>query len=242
MSPIPALLLAVALAPLAWMFWGRSRPASGPRYRRLAATQWRRFGLPAIALLGVTGQWRAFVALPSAFDPARAWLGVEDFGPSDRLVMAGACAGGVALGAAVLLLLTAWRAWRGRGDGTLFGDARALIPTDPRDFGWAAAVAITAGLTEEAYFRLLLPLLAAQAFGSTAVGFVGATLLFGAAHRYQGWRGVAATTVAGGGMAVAYLATTSLPLVMAVHAGGDLVHFVARPVVRRWVERMKSRR
>ena len=198
------------------------------------------FGLPAVVLLGLDRAWPALWRIPPAFDRLRGWLGIADFGPADHRELAIACLVGVGIGAVAALLATAWQAWRGRGPGTLFGDARALIPSDPRDYGMAALVALSAGLTEEAFFRLLLPLLTAQAMGSAALGFVGATLLFGWAHRYQGWRGVVATTVAGAAMALAYLSTASLPLVMALHAAGDLIHLVARPALRRWIEQRKS--
>ena len=125
-------------------------------------------------------------------------------------------------------------------EGTLFGDARSILPQRRGELGWAAVVAVTAGVTEEAYFRLLLPLLGSWATGSAVAGFAGATLLFGAAHRYQGWRGVAATTVAGAALSAGYLATGSLIAVMAFHAAGDLGHLVIRPAVRGWIERRKS--
>lgn len=235
MRLLPALLLLIALAPLLRALWRRSG-GSGRLYPRLAAGQWLRFGLPAVVLLAAIGRWSAFATLPPEFAPAQVLLGIDGFDAADRRSLAWSAVGGVAIGMVLSLLVTAWRAWRGRAEGTLFGDARSIIPRDPRDYGWAAAVAVTAGVTEEAYFRLLLPLLAAQAFGSAVAGFAGATLLFGAAHRYQGWRGVAATTVAGAALAVGYLATASLALMMALHAAGDLTHLVARPALRRWIE------
>ena len=200
---------------------------------------WLRFGLPSVLLLAVTGQLAAFWRMPAAFAPAAALFGVDDLGPLDRWRLLGAAAIGVVLGVLVSTTLTAWRAWRGRPEGTLFGDARAVLPERGDALGWAAVLAVTAGVTEEAYFRLLLPLLATQAFGSAPAAFGGATLLFGAAHRYQGWRGVAATTVAGAAMVAGYLATGSLVAMMAVHAGGDLGHLLVRPAVRRWIERQR---
>ncbi|WP_375393118.1 CPBP family intramembrane glutamic endopeptidase [uncultured Sphingomonas sp.] len=243
MRPLPALLLVLALAPLLHALARRGRRArDGRRYRRLAAGQWLRFGLPTVLILGATGRWATLWRLPAEFAPARTLLGLDRFDAADRRALAWSCIGGVVLGGALVLLLTAWRARRGRPEGTLFGDARGLIPSHPRDYPWAAAVAATAGVTEEAYFRLLLPLLATQACGSAAAGFAGATLLFGAAHRYQGWRGVLATTIAGAVMAFAYLLTASLPLLMALHAFGDLVHLVAKPALRRWVEGLRHQR
>lgn len=211
----------------------------GPRYPRMVRTHWLRFGLPPLVLLGASGQWAVFWRMPDAFAPAAALIGVERLAASDRWYLLGAGAVGVGIGILLGTMLTAWRAWRGKPEGALFGDARALLPRGPDELGWAAAVAVTAGVTEEAYFRLLLPLLATQAFGNAVAAFAGATLLFGAAHRYQGWRGVAATTVAGSAMAAAYLATGSLWAAMAFHAAGDLGHLVVRPAVRGWIGRRR---
>lgn len=193
-----------------------------------------------MALLGVSGRWPSILHIPVEFAPAAALFGVDDLTAADRQTVLLAASGGVVIGLVAGMLLTAWRAWRGRPEGTMFGDARALLPRGPQDYGWAALVCVTAGMTEEAYFRLLLPLLATQASGSAVVGFVGATLLFGAAHRYQGWRGVLATTVAGTALSVGYLATGSLLAMMAMHAAGDLGHLVLRPALRLAIERRRS--
>ena len=237
-----AALLVVALLPMATLFRRRVPRFRGAHYQRhLAARSWLRFGPVTALVLLLLGRVETLWRLPAEFASATTVLGVDRFGPGDRRALALSCAGGVAIGTALLLGITAWRAWRGRPEGTTFGDARALVPQDPRDYGWAAFTALGAGVTEEAYFRLLLPLLAAMVTGSAIAGFAGATLLFGAAHRYQGWRGVLATGVAGAALAIGYLATGSLLVMMAVHAAGDLGHLVLRPALRRWVERTLSR-
>ena len=240
MNPLYILLLLLALVPL-WpiLRGGKTPSAPGPRYPRMVRTHWLRFGVAPVVLLGVTGQWAAFWRLPPAFAPAAGLIGVDRLTVHDRWYLLGSTAVGVGVGVLLGTLLTAWRAWRGRPEGALFGDARHLLPRGRDEYGWAAAVAGSAGVTEEAYFRLLLPLLATQAFGSAVVAFAGATLLFGAAHRYQGWRGVAATTVAGAALTAGYLATGSLVAMMAAHAVGDLGHFVLRPAVRAWIERRR---
>ena len=227
----------MALLPLARLLWTRRQGRGG--YPALVRASWLRFGVPSVVLLGVAGRWPALWRLPPEFADARALIGVDGIDAAGRLSLLGAGAIGVSVGVFAGVLVTAWRAWRGRPEGTLFGDARAVLPR-PGELGWAAVVAVTAGVTEEAYFRLLLPLLTALATGSALAGFVGATLLFGAAHRYQGWRGVAATTVAGAALSAGYLATGSLVAVMAFHAVGDLGHLVVRPAVRGWIERRRS--
>ena len=241
MHPLYITLLLIGLIPLwpaSWpprRSWTRPAPA-GPRYPRMVRAHWLRFGLPPIILLGLTGQLGAFWCVPAAFAPAVTLLGLDGLGQTDRAYLIRAAATGVGIGVGLGTLLTAWRAWRGRPEGKLFGDASSIRPAHG-ELGWAAAVSLTAGVTEEAYFRLLVPLLATQAFGNAVAAFAGATLLFGWAHRYQGWRGVAATTVAGAALVAGYLATGSLWAMMAFHAAGDLGHLVVRPAVRGWIER-----
>ena len=230
----------MALAPLADLL--RPRRAGGRSdYPPIALGSWLRFGAPAVLLRAATGQIGAFVRLPPAFGPVQALAGLDRTGPGDRLALLGAAAAGVVLGVGAGLLLTAWRTWRGRPEGSLFGDASAVRPRGPDELRWAAVVAITAGITEEAYFRLLLPLLTAQATGSALAGFVGAALLFGSAHRYQGWRGMLATTVAAGALTLGYLATGNLLAMMAVHAAGDVGQLVLRPALRLAIERRRER-
>lgn len=237
-----AALLAVALIPLRGVLFGRRRAAAGGRrYASILRSSWLRFGLPPIVLLGLVWRWDAFVRLPPELLGAADWLGVGGISPRERLYLTGAAAVGVGVGVLVGVLLSAWRAWRGRPEGKLFGDASSVRPRGPDELGWAAAVAVTAGVTEEAYFRLLLPLLATLATGRAVAAFIGATLLFGAAHRYQGWRGVLATTFAGAALTAGYLATGSLVAMMAFHAVGDLGHLVLRPAVRGRIEGRRRR-
>lgn len=238
---IDVVLLLLALLPLWHILVGRSRSAPpGPRYPRILRAHWLRFGLPPVVLLGINGQWAAFWRVPVNFGPAAEWLAVAAFGPAERWYLIGSAAIGIAVGVGAGVLLSAWRAWRGRPEGTLFGDAGAVRPRGADELGWAAAVAVTAGVTEECYFRLLLPLLATRAGVPAVAAFGGAVVLFGLAHRYQGWRGVVATTLAGAALTVAYLASASLLAVIAFHAAGDLGHLVLRPAVRGWIERRRA--
>ena len=59
-----------------------------------------------------------------------------------------------------------------------------------------------------------------------------ATLLFGAVHRYQGVRGMIATTIVGGGLAVIYGLTGALWMAIALHVVIDLNALVVRPLAR----------
>jgi uncharacterized protein len=85
-------------------------------------------------------------------------------------------------------------------------------------------------VSEELFFRLFLPLAVAAATGSDLVGFTVATLLFGFAHRYQGWSGMLATGAAGALLAAIYLASGAIWVAAALHAILNLNGLVLRPI------------
>ena len=234
-------LLALALASYVWFLKGAAllRRWRGPgagrsrveRLRRWIARAWLLFGAVSLVALALLGQldivWRlpdAFVPLALAVRTALVGQGV----PADTGLLAAAVAGGLAGGAAVGLLIAAWRRGRGRGD-LHIGHIGGLLPHSRTELRWGAAVAITAGIVEELFFRLLLPLLVAQVSGSALAGFGVATLLFGLAHGYQRLAGMAATTLVGGLFAALYLYSGALWLAMLAHVLLDLNSLVLRP-------------
>ena len=99
-----------------------------------------------------------------------------------------------------------------------------MLPHDRGERLGFAALAVTAGITEEVIWRgfglgLLFTLLP---HAPVAVPIVLAALAFGWAHLYQGWTGVLATAVLGGLFAWLYWATGSLLLPMLLHVLVDL--------------------
>lgn len=93
-----------------------------------------------------------------------------------------------------------------------------------------AALAVTAGITEEVIWRgfglgLLFALLP---HAPIAIPMVLAALAFGWAHLYQGWTGVLATAALGGLFAWVYWATGSLLLPMLLHVLIDLRAMLVR--------------
>jgi membrane protease YdiL (CAAX protease family) len=113
----------------------------------------------------------------------------------------------------------------------MLGDFSALLPQDRIEALLAAGSAVSAGITEELYFRLAVPLLIADLAGSAWLGFAVATLLFALAHRYQRWLGVVATGLIGALLAFLYLQSGALWLAMLVHATIDVNGLVVRPVL-----------
>jgi len=105
------------------------------------------------------------------------------------------------------------------------------------EWGGAAAVAVAAGVGEELFFRLALPLAIGLATGSVVAGLAVATVAFALVHRHQGWKGVAATGVAGAGLAYLYLSTGALWVAMLLHVAIDLNALILRPWLDRPVRR-----
>jgi membrane protease YdiL (CAAX protease family) len=99
-----------------------------------------------------------------------------------------------------------------------------MLPRTPRERWGFAALAVTAGLTEELIWRgfglgalhIVLP----QAHSAWLIAL--AALAFGWAHLYQGYTGMLVTGVLGALLAALYIGTGSLLLPMLVHVLIDL--------------------
>jgi membrane protease YdiL (CAAX protease family) len=113
------------------------------------------------------------------------------------------------------------------------GDVEHLMPRNWPETVHTAALSLNAGLSEELYFRLLLPLLLISVTGNAFAAFLVAALLFGAVHAYQGVVGVLATTVLGAVFTAIYLATGTIWIPIALHATLDLIGLVVRPTIVR---------
>ena len=228
-------VLALALGAYAYFFkgdFGRLSELSalqppGWRRRRYGvwiAKSWLLFAAPALIGLALLGKLDAVVVMPAAFLPRARQAGYPAPILGERIAI-GLIAGSL-IGAGWTLV----RRRKGKPPAML-GDFSTLLPRD-RSEGWlAAASAISAGITEELYFRLLLPLAIAGVTGSAAAGFVVAAILFALAHRYQRWLGVVATGLVGVLFAYLYLQSGVLWVAMAVHAAVDLNGMVVRPAL-----------
>lgn len=111
------------------------------------------------------------------------------------------------------------------------GDFTALIPRTWAEAGLVFLLCLNAGLGEELFFRLALPLLASQFTGSLIAPAALSTLLFGGMHWYQGVRGVLATTALGMIFMVRALNGTPLIWLMGFHALMDVVALFIRPAL-----------
>ncbi|MEH3046571.1 CPBP family intramembrane glutamic endopeptidase [Sphingomonas adhaesiva] len=221
-----AILLAIALACLHAFLRGHGAVRVRHRFARRAARQMLWFALPAIAGLALLGRLDALIALPREFVPARVALATllgGTLAPADLARVTGI---GILLGG----LAVAWveRRWR-RPFG--LGDVETILPRTRAELPWGVVLSLSAGIGEELFFRLLVPLLVAIPTGSAIAGFAIATALFGGAHRYQGPVGIAATMLSGALLTGAYLLTGALWVAIALHVAIDLNALVLRPVL-----------
>ncbi len=99
-------------------------------------------------------------------------------------------------------------------------DASEWLPRTTREAGWFLAVSFSAGVWEEVLFRGFL-LWYFDSFG-TAVAVLLSSVLFGAAHLYQGWRGALKVSGVGVFLAVAFVLTDTLWVPILLHVVIDV--------------------
>ena len=241
---IKIMWLGVMLAGMAW--WLRRDIAAYRRFMLLTDTadrqrvywQWIVQSFAILAGASVLSLWLAdalnpFDAFPAAFNAAHHALRPEPSAQSSDSLLGAAIGAGV--GIAVLLLVQWWRIKRMLAP--VQGTVDALLPRNGRESAIALVLSINAGVSEELFFRMALPLLLFQITGSLWSAFVLAGVAFGLAHAYQGWRGIAGTMLVGGLLTLSYLASGSLLRVMVIHAAIDVVALIVRPALSQWVAR-----
>jgi membrane protease YdiL (CAAX protease family) len=250
MPILPAALLIVALAAVGWFAWRdvaeyaafkqltdtRQRQA---RYRRWVLNAFALFVGGSLAILAILGDLGCIIHPPKPFFGPMRWaqatLAPPDVGP---LFLGGLVGGAVT--AIVLATVLATFVARRRGVAVktrTLGDIAPLMPRNGAETVWTALLSINAGIGEELFFRLTLPLLLALVTGNAALAFAVAAIAFGLVHVYQGWVGVLATTFLGVVFTGVYLTAGNLAWPMSLHAGFDLLGLVVRPTLGRLAQR-----
>lgn len=187
------------------------------------------YGASTLIALALIGRIEALTVLPRELVPAALSLGLTGAMTRDGLIeTVAAIGGGMAIGA-LFVAVAARRGWRAIGPRYR---SPAMVQR-PEEIAAAMLLAAAAGIAEEAFYRLLVPLLGTLVFGSGTVGCVLGWALFTLAHRYQGRGGMIAVALVGAVLTWLYLATGQLWLVMAVHCLVDANALVLRP----WLER-----
>lgn len=187
-------------------------------------------GTTFVALAGLDRLGDLFVRPAEFASPARALQAFLPSPPVPDAAFVGALAAAIAMGASLGAL--AARRWRRAGARSPLGDIEALLPRNRAESWHVALLGLNAGLSEEPFFRLLLPLLLSLLGLGPIAAFALSLVAFGLVHAYQGWRGVAASTLFGAALSALYLSTGALWLVIAVHALLDLVGLLGRPASR----------
>jgi uncharacterized protein len=192
------------------------------------------FGTTIVCLL-ILRQLQSLITLPAEFIPLAARVGAHM--PLTQMLDKSFLIGFASAAAVSGILIGVLLAKKLKTSHAVLGDIEPLMPRNAAETGWAALLSLNAGLSEECFFRLLLPLLLAGALHNPLLAFVIATILFGLVHLYQGVAGVVMTTLAGAVFAGLYLWTGSLLVTMAAHAGLDLFGLVVRPTFMRLLHR-----
>ena len=100
---------------------------------------------------------------------------------------------------------------------------RRVIPMTPAEWAWFVPVAFTAGICEEFLYRGYGLTTIENLTGHIWLGVALSTLAFGLAHAYQGWRGIAGTSILGLFFALIYVTFGSLYPCMLAHVLQDLI-------------------
>lgn len=96
-----------------------------------------------------------------------------------------------------------------------------FLPRTRQELKWFFLLSISAGICEEILFRGFLTWYFEQ-FTATALAVVLSSIVFGAAHSYQGWQGSFRAGVMGLILAVSYVLTGSLWVPILLHIGADM--------------------
>ena len=100
-------------------------------------------------------------------------------------------------------------------------NVRALLPDTRQDLMLFFVLSITAGFCEEVFFRGAL-IWYLGAYVPKVAAYILATVLFGAAHFYQGAKGIVQTGLVGGVMLLLVLISDSLWPAIVFHAAFDI--------------------
>ena len=196
------------------------------RFQRWVIGAFLAFGAGGVLALWSLGRLADLLRMPAEFAPAAAAIGGSR---NDHIF-------GVTFGVIFVLgiLVMTWRRAM-RGQALRLRGAPgvvALLPRNATERAWLGLLSVNAGVTEEIFFRLLVPLLLYTVTGSLSGALAGGCVIFGLIHAYQGIVGIVATTVLGGVFTVIYLGTGSLFIAMAVHVIIDLNTLVVLPWLR----------
>ncbi|WP_109807811.1 CPBP family intramembrane glutamic endopeptidase [Sphingosinithalassobacter portus] len=243
---IPVALLAIALLALAWAVIAdfdefRRFQLMEYTHRRQRMILWWTLkyfllfvgmGAAGLAILGRLDNLWVF---PADFTAAIPMFDIE----SDSIGFIGGAVIGALLGGGILGGALAARRPEATG---LASGVESMMPRNGGETRCTALLSINAGVSEEIFFRLYLPLLFMAVGTGAILAFVLAGLLFALAHAYQGFVGIVVTGIVGAVLTIVYLISGSLWLVIAIHVALDLNALVLRPTITRFIRQRAAAR
>lgn len=230
-------LLGASLAALAWFHRGahrgfqRFRTVEDSAVRRRSYLRWAALGCVrnlGSALLGLAllGRIDAIWSFPEEFT---ALAGVAPQFPMGDPLFTATLLTGLTLGG----LLSVWIALRRPPARARPGyDLTPMLPRNRAELVAILPLILNAGISEEIYFRLYLPLLLVLCGVPGWTAFPIALAVFAVIHRYQGWLGVALAGVSGAAFTLLYLGSGGLVLPILLHLAANMNVLVLRPGLR----------
>lgn len=230
-------LFGVVVGVLLWRALTRERREYS-RFKRLRSTvarqkvyrRWLIEGMLALGGLSLATIVGAWARIPEVLAAAQGWEPIA----ATRAFLAGDAGITVAIAIAVVLLaglvLPVVLLRHPLEEAPAIGDIRALLPRTRGELPYGAALSVSAGVFEELLFRLGMPALVFAVTGNALAAFLGATLLFGLLHLYQGPLGIAISTVLGAVFVLLYLVTGSIVVPVVLHTLIDLRSMVLIPI------------
>lgn len=228
-------LLAVALIALGWLArndvkgFARFRTITDTRVRqrlflRWAATGCALFLVMPLAGLALLGRLDALWSFPAEFEPAALSDDLDRVGTDLFLI------GSLAVGLLIGWLLNKLIRRKPRPPRPL----AAILPRNAAEARRVALIAVNAGIAEEIFCRVYLPLLLVLVGLGAPTAFVASCVIFGLLHRYQGWVGILVTAYLGGMFTLSYLLTRGLEVPMFFHLAINIGSLIVRPALRGW--------
>ena len=202
-------------------------------YRRWTIRSFLIYSIVTIVVLGLFGRLNALIEIPKEFvhltQQLRDIFSPENeiFDPTFVRILVATFIISSIVSPSIIAYLS-----RGRVETAPTGDVLPLIPRNRAERFWGFAISVNAGISEELFFRLLLPLLFTYIFGNAHAAFALAAVLFGLVHCCQGWAGAIAATVAGLLLTLVYLATGNIWLAVLAHVALDLNGLLLQPFLK----------
>lgn len=195
------------------------------RYRVWVIRSLVLFTFASIVALALVGRLESLWTMPAEFGralPDSTGQESRGFASSEILIGMGVA---MALGAVIAAFLPRYFGNKPVG----VGDIDALMPRNNAERGLAFLLSLAAGIGEEIYFRLMLPLVLILAGLQPIPAFAIAAVIFGLVHLYQGWKGVVMTAFLGAFMSFVYVQSGALWLIILAHVLIDLNGLLLRP-------------